>query len=83
MEDSANASGGLRPVKEFLPTWTGRRIADACREGRIPGAVKVGRMWAMRRSDFERWIGAAAKHLPPRPPSVDDAAVDLRRRGVI
>ena len=73
---------GLLPVSQFFPGRTARWVEDLCRGGRLPGAVKVGRTWTIRRSDFERFVGAKAKHLPPRAPTVDEAMADLRRRGV-
>ena len=45
-------------------------------------AVRVGKAWMLRRSDYERWI-AGLQGADACVPSVDDAAADLRRRGVI
>lgn len=73
---------GLAAVQQFFAGRSARWVADLCRSGRLPGAVKVGRTWMIRRSDFERFVGAKAKHLPPTVPTVDEAMADLRRRGV-
>jgi hypothetical protein len=90
----SEAYDALVPVATFFPNKERRWISDACRgvkprrdEARrppfIPNAIKVGKTWMMRRSDFEAWIGVRAKHLPLAPPSVDDALADLRKRGVV
>jgi hypothetical protein len=71
----------LRPVRTFVPDWSNRRIAENARAGRIPGARKIGKQWMMARSDFERWIGLRTTETGS--PSVEDAAADLQRRGVI
>jgi hypothetical protein len=55
-------------------------IAKACRAGRIPNAIRVGKVWFIRRSDYDRWTTGTATSTSA--PTVEDAAADLRRRGV-
>jgi hypothetical protein len=74
----------LRPVSAYLVDWSPRRVNDTARRGDIPGAMKVGRVWMMTRSAFERWTGTARDVANDvQPPTIEDAAADLRRRGVI
>lgn len=68
----------LRPAIEFFPGRSPRWIADACRAKRIPGAVKIGRVWMLRASDVERLVTKKSKRLP----TPEEVAEDLRRRGL-
>lgn len=72
----------LRPVRVFFPDWSARRIADACRAKRIPGAVKVGREWMLRESDFDAWVAGTRMPVAVAPPSIEDAIAILRSKGV-
>jgi hypothetical protein len=72
----------LIPLVSLLPDRSPRWIADACRAGRFPGAVKVGRTWSITASAFARVSGAPVPSAPSAP-SVVDAAAELRRRGLI
>lgn len=67
------------PVKSLFPTKSARWVADNCREGRIPGAVKFGRTWMIKASTLEK----APKTEAPSVFTVEDALADLRRRGII
>jgi hypothetical protein len=78
----ANEIDALLPARTFFPTWLPRRVADTCRRDKRLRAVRVGKAWMLRRSDYERWI-AGLQGADACVPSVDDAAADLRRRGVI
>jgi hypothetical protein len=70
----------LFPVTTFFPSWTPRRVNENCREGRIPGAVRVGRTWMMTATAYARFTtGRDARGVP----SIEDAYADLRRRGVL
>ena len=71
---------GLRPVALFFPDKSARWVADACRTGRIPGAVRVGRQWLIRPSDFDAFVSGNAIRCVP---TVEQAAADLRSRGVL
>lgn len=73
------SSEAFLPVSFYFPGRSLRWIADSCRAGRIPGAVKVGRGWFMRGGDADRLVAAA----PPAVPTEDEALADLRRRGVL
>ena len=69
----------LLPVSFYFPGRSARWVADSCRAGRIPGAFKVGKAWFIRAADVEL-LGSSA---PRGVPTVEDAAADLRRRGVL
>lgn len=75
----------LRPVQLFFPDQTPRWIADTCRAGKLPGAVKVGKVWMIRESDIERLTKSKAEKQAEerRIPTVEEAMADLRRRGVV
>lgn len=67
----------LIPVSEFFPGRSARWIADTCRAGKIPGAIKVGHQWRIRPRDFDAFVRGAA------PPANVDAALErLRSHGV-
>jgi hypothetical protein len=80
---STRFDDGLRPLHVFFPDRSLRWIADACRAGRLPGAVKVGRVWMIRASDFERWVTGARVAGGAAPPSIAEATAELERRGVL
>lgn len=50
----------LVPVRTVIPSWSTRRVNEACREGRIPGAVKVGRDWFLAAHDVARLVTPTA-----------------------
>lgn len=70
----------LIPVTSFFPGRSSRWVAENCRSGRVPRAVRVGRTWMIRPLDFAAFVsgGSASREVP----SVDDALADLRARGV-
>lgn len=76
---SAAQPAPFLPVAFYFPGRSARWIADACRAGRIPGAVKIGKGWFLRGADADRLVAGA----PTAVPSVADAEADLRRRGVL
>jgi hypothetical protein len=83
--DEANAARGdlpgpLVPVISFFPGRSLRWVAESCRAKRIPGAVRVGKQWLIRESEIAAFIAGAG---PRGMPTVEDAAADLRRRGVL
>jgi hypothetical protein len=71
----------LVSVVDLFPGRSKRWVADTCRAGRIPRAVRIGRTWMIRRRDFEAWL-AGTSSSPAQPPSVEDAISVLRRHGV-
>jgi hypothetical protein len=77
------SADGLRPLTVFFPDKSLRWIADACRAKRIPNAVKVGKTWMVRPSDFERWITRAQDRARAPAPSIEEATAELRRRGLL
>jgi len=50
----------LRPVAALFPTRSRRWVADTCRAGRVPGAIKVGREWLISESAAAAFVGGAA-----------------------
>lgn len=87
---SAVAADPLVPVQTFFPAKDARWISDACRGVKprrdqprrapvIPNAIKVGRVWMMRDSDFAAFVSGVASRVGP---TVDQAAADLRAQGV-
>jgi hypothetical protein len=68
----------LVPLSDIFPDQSKRWRARAARAGRIPGAVRVGKIWFIRRSDYERWINGTAASTP----TVDTAIANLRAAGV-
>ncbi len=70
----------LVPVISFFVGRSPRWVAESCRAGRIPGAVRVGKQWLIRESEIAAFIAGMG---PRGVPTVEDAAADLRRRGVL
>lgn len=70
----------LRPLVSFLPGRSRRWIADACRAGKFPGAIIIGKVWSILPSDWARFV---ASKKTPGIPTEEEAAADLRRRGVL
>ena len=77
--DLERSGEGLVDVLDFTGSEKrGRRAAlRACRQGRIEGAVKIGRRWRAPRASVESWL----RSLGPRPvpPADDDEGDDLER----
>ena len=69
----------LLPVATFFPGRSPRWIADACRAGRIPGAIKIGRIWMMRPADVDALV---AGRSGTRVPTADEVASTLRAHGL-
>ena len=55
-----------------------RSIMRACREGRIAGAVRVGRRWLAPRAAVDAWLRSMAPQLV-RVGAADDDLEDIRR----
>jgi hypothetical protein len=70
----------LVPVISFFPGRSPRWVAESCRAGRIPGAVRVGKQWLIRESEIAAFVAGRA---PRGAPTVADAEADLRARGVL
>lgn len=68
----------LRRVSEFFPGRSARWVADNCREGRIRGARRIGRLWFITPEDAAK-LGVPETGVP----TVEDAADELRARGVL
>lgn len=68
----------LQPVAAVFPALSKRAVNEACRAGKIPGAVKVARTWMIRARDVE----ALVNREPACMPTVADAIADLRKRGL-
>lgn len=49
----------LVSVVTLLPSATPRKVARLCRTGKIPGAVKVGRIWMITESAWREYTTAA------------------------
>jgi hypothetical protein len=84
--DEANAArvdlpAPLVPVISFFPGRSLRWVAESCRAKRIPGAVRVGKQWLIRESEIAAFIAGTGR--PRGVPTVEDAAADLRRRGIL
>lgn len=45
----------LREVMDLLRIGE-RTVYEMCRTGRLPGALKVGGQWRVRRGDLEAWL---------------------------
>jgi len=75
----ATSDDALLPVTFFFPGRSPRWVAESCRAGRIPGAVKIGKSWFTRASDVDRLVAGTSRGVP----TVEDATADLRRRGVL
>lgn len=75
----------LVPLARVIPSWSTRRIADACRKGAIPGAVKLGHEWLISQADLDRWLASLARPglAKTSGPTVDDALAVLRARGLV
>ena len=46
----------LVPVIAFFPGRSPRWVAESCRAGRIPGAVRVGERWRIRESEISAFV---------------------------
>jgi hypothetical protein len=66
----------------FFRDRSARWVADTCRAGRVPGAIKVGKVWMIRASDFEAFVTGSKAPERPQPQTPEDAAEVLRRHGV-
>ena len=82
----------LHSLRVLLPDMTSRAIAEGCRRGRFPGARKIGGSWMISAQDWELFVtgrrrvaGTDGTHETRSiaPPTVAQAAAELRRRGVI
>ena len=72
-------SDAFLPVISFFPGRSLRWVADTCRAGRIPGAMRIGRAWVIRAADVDAFVaGKAARGAR----TVADAETELRARGV-
>lgn len=72
----------LRPVQLFFPDCSPRWVADNCRAGKIPGAVKIGKTWMISETDMSKLTSAKAAKSERRVPTLEEATADLKRRGL-
>jgi hypothetical protein len=76
-------NNSLLDVCSLFPSRSPRWVSDLCRSGRLPGAIKVARVWFIAPANWQAWLarqGAAAGVVSTVSP--ESAEADLRKRGV-